>query len=317
MGIKHLTIEGYKSFSPAHPLSLALGRVTVFLGANGAGKSNLLSLFKLLPASGEQNVGVMSFYGSIAKTQTFRAEFQAEDGGVSSVAAHWNDGTVELVRNGRFPRASVYQFNDTSPQAAVKRAVSVYDCANMHGDGANLAAVLKRLRDEYGDYYKRIVTQIRRVMPQFGDFSLDDPQDRSNAILCWTDRGFPGIKFNPNQLSDGSLRFIALMTLLLLPPEMLPETIVLDEPEIGLHPKALRLLHGVVEMAAENCQILLSTQSSMFVNLFAAEEIVIVERDPSLNCSVARCLDVEKLELWLDDYSLSEVWEKNLIGGNP
>lgn len=318
MGIKKLRLEGYKSYSPAHPFDMSLGAITVLLGANGAGKSNLLSLFRSLKNDdGGSTFGVMSFYGSIARTKKISATFTADDDSVSELLVNWHDGSISKEVRGTLPRATVYQFNNTSPTSAMKQAVSVYDCAELHEDGSNLAAVLKRLRDEFPPYYKRIVAQMRRVMPQFGDFDLDDPRDEGNAILCWTDRAFPGVKFNPNQLSDGSLRFLALVTLMLLPRQMLPEVVVLDEPEIGLHPKALLLLHGVIEVASENCQIILSTQSSTFVNLFAAEEIIVVERDVVEGCSVAKRLDVAGLQTWLDEFSIAEIWEKNLFGGNP
>lgn len=319
MGIKQLRVEGYKSYSPAHPFDMALGRITVLLGANGAGKSNLLSLFRSLRNVGDSSCpfGALSFYGSIARTKKFSVTFTADDGRVSDWVVRWNDGSTSDEWRGDVPRARVYQFNNTSPTAGIKQVVSVYDCAQLQEDGSNLAAVLRRLRDEFPAYYKRIVVQMRRVMPQFGDFELDDPQDAGSAILCWTDQGFPGVKFNPNQLSDGSLRFLALLTLLLSPPSMLPETIVLDEPEIGLHPKALLLLHGMIEVASENCQVILSTQSSVFVNLFAAEEIVVVEHDAVEACSVAKRLDVAGLQSWLEEFSLAEAWEKNLFGGNP
>ena len=319
MGIKQLRVEGYKSYSPARPFDMALGKITVLLGANGAGKSNLLSVFRNLKhvGDGSSSFGVMSFYGSIAKTRKFSATFTADNGRIASWSVRWNDGSITDEWSGDVPRVRVYQFNNTSPTAGIKQEASVYDCAELQEDGSNLAAILRRLRDEFPQYYKRIVLQMRRVMPQFGDFDLDDPKDKGNAILCWTDRGFPGVKFNPNQLSDGSLRFLSLLTLLLSPPSMLPETIVLDEPEIGLHPKALLLLHGIIEVASENCQVILATQSSTFVNLFAAEEIVVVEHDDNEACSVAKRLDVAELRSWLEEFSLAEAWEKNLFGGNP
>ena len=318
MKIKHLKVEGYKSYSPLCPFDLPLGNVTVLLGANGAGKSNLLDLLKGLKNNLTASWGRMSFYGSVVKTKAFRATFTTEDGDVSSCSVYWDeDGGIREERQGRLPCVNVYQFNNTSPTSAMKEVVSVFDCAELHEDGSNLAAVLKRLRDDFPQYYNRIVFQIRRVMPQFGGFELDDPRDEGNAILCWKDRGFPMVKFNPNQLSDGSLRFIALITLLLLPQEMLPEIVLLDEPEIGLHPKALVLLHGIIKQASKKCQIVLTTQSGTFVNLFDPEEIVVVERDVIKGYSVAKRLNTPQLKSWLEEFSIAEIWEKNLFGGNP
>jgi len=123
--------------------------------------------------------------------------------------------------------------------------------------------------------------------------------------------------FGPHQISDGSLRFMCLATLLLQPPKFLPSVIILDEPELGLHPSAISVLRGMTKIASQHCQIVMATQSTRLVDEFEAKNIVIVERDDKENCSIYKTLDEEKLQTWLERYSLSELWEKNVLGGQP
>jgi predicted ATPase len=123
--------------------------------------------------------------------------------------------------------------------------------------------------------------------------------------------------FGPHQISDGSLRFMALATLLLQPPATLPSVIILDEPELGLHPSAISLLAGMVKTASQHCQIILATQSTGLIDEFDANSIVVVDRDEEEKCSIFKKLDEKNLQEWLEKYSLSELWEKNIFGGKP
>lgn len=121
--------------------------------------------------------------------------------------------------------------------------------------------------------------------------------------------------FGPHALSDGTLRFICLATLFLQPPEQLPATIVLDEPELGLHPYAIALLADMVRSAAQHTQVILATQSVTLVNQFEPEDILVVDRIQGK--SAFRRLGKEEMASWLEDYGLGDLWEKNLLGGRP
>ena len=172
--------------------------------------------------------------------------------------------------------------------------------------------------DEYTRYYDRIVRHIQRVMPQFGDFSLDTlPGNEKYVRLNWVDSSGSEYLFGPEQISDGSLRFMALTTLLLQPPDLLPKFIVLDEPELGLHPASIAELAGMIHTVAQKNQILVATQSTRFVDEFSPDDMVIVDRDETNRCSVFNKLDPVQLHDWLTSYSLSELWEKNVLGGQP
>lgn len=213
-----------------------------------------------------------------------------------------------------------YQFHDTSDTSRIKSRGYVEDASYLRNDAGNLAAFLRMLKAhvDYSRYYDRIIRHIQRVMPQFGDFSLDSiPGNESYVRLNWTDIRHSDYLFEPDQISDGSLRFMALAALLLQPPALLPKLIVLDEPELGLHPAAMAELTAMIKTASKNAQILVATQSTRLVDEFEPSQIVIVERDENCECSVFKQLNNEDLVDWLSRYSLSELWEKNVLGGQP
>ena len=154
--------------------------------------------------------------------------------------------------------------------------------------------------------------QLRRMIPGFQDFMLEP--ERDHILLRW--RGHdPEYIFGPHQLSDGSMRLMALSTLFLQPPEDLPNMIIVDEPELGLHPQAEALLAGLVRSVSSQCQVLLSTQSASFVDNFEPEDIIVCEMEGSE--SRFHRLTHGELGAWLEDYTLGEVWRKNVIGGQP
>jgi len=156
------------------------------------------------------------------------------------------------------------------------------------------------------------------VYPQFGDFDIEPSRlDGKKVLLNWREKGNTEYLFGPHQLSDGALRFMGLATLFLQPPDRLPSVIVIDEPELGLHPHAITVLSCLVHGVSDKCQVVLSTQSTRLVDEFDVEQIVVVERDSKGNCSRCRRPNFETLKEWVKQYSTSELWEKNVIGGRP
>jgi predicted ATPase len=208
---------------------------------------------------------------------------------------------------------AVYHFHDTSGTASVKHTGDLDDNYLLRPDGANLAALLYRLREKNPGDYSNIVDAIRLVFPFFDDFMLEPSRLNADRIrLEWRERG-SDTYFNASALSDGTLRFICLATLLLQPD--LPSTILLDEPELGLHPYAITILAELLRGAATKTQVIASTQSVGLVNQFEPEDVIVVEREDQQ--SVFRHLDRADMESWLDDYGLGDLWEKNIIGGRP
>ena len=369
MKLRHIAIKGFKSIDADIGLSLPLGNITVLLGANGSGKSNLVSFFNMLNFMttgalgqyvGQQGASRLLFYGP-KKTESISFELQFEDASpVDTYSASLSYGLPDRLfasekfsfeNNGlNIPEQYVlktndtasgvkedsrdiskfvysllsdirtYQFHDTSDSAKIKDRGYVDDAKYLRHDAGNLAAFLKMLQGHprYAKYYARIVRHIQRVMPQFGDFDLESiPGNKDYVRLNWKDSSGSDYLFDPHQISDGSLRFMALATLLLQPPDLLPKFIVLDEPELGLHPAAIAEFSGMVKIASQHAQVLLATQSTRLIDEFSPEELVIVERDENRNCSVFKKLNIEELSDWLARYSLSELWEKNVLGGRP
>lgn len=207
----------------------------------------------------------------------------------------------------------VYHFHDTSDTAGMKKYTSITDNHFLFDDASNLAAYLYLLKERATVFYDRIVKTIQLVIPFFKDFVLrPNPLNPDTIRLEWQDR-FSDKVFNASSLSDGSLRFICMATLLLQP--QLPKLIILDEPELGLHPTAISLLAGLLKKASHRSQVIVSTQSVNLVNEFEPENIIVVDRDQG--ASIFNTLEADKLEEWLNNYSLGDIWEKNVIGGMP
>ena len=179
-------------------------------------------------------------------------------------------------------------------------------------DAANLAAFLYRLKNFFKSSYDEIVETIRLVAPYFDDFVLE-PQEgnEEQIVLRWCQTGCEDV-FNASQLSDGTLRFICLATLLLQPHELQPATIIVDEPELGLHPYVITIFSEIVRQLSNEKQIMISTQSVELLNEFDAEDVIVVDRG-NTGSEFSR-LDPEQLKLWLDgDYTLGDLWKKNVL----
>jgi predicted ATPase len=207
----------------------------------------------------------------------------------------------------------VYHFHDTTESAGVKKFGSLADNLFLFEDASNLAAFLYLLKHTQEEYYERIVKTVQLVIPFFKDFVLrPNPLNEDNIRLEWNDK-YSDKTFTANELSDGSLRFICMATLLL--QKNLPKMILLDEPELGLHPSAITILAGLLRKASKRSQVIVSTQSVSLVNEFDAEDIIVVENKDAE--TTFKRLEPEKLETWLNDYALGDLWDKNIIGGNP
>jgi predicted ATPase len=209
---------------------------------------------------------------------------------------------------------SVYQFHDTSPSSRIKSENKISNSISLMNDARNLAAFLYRLKQVFSTEYSKILRNVQRVAPFVDDLVLAPNEfNDEQIILKWKQKGC-GDVFNASQFSDGTLRFICLATLLLQPAKLQPATIIIDEPELGLHPYALTIFAELVKKAATKKQIILATQSAELLDHFEPEDVIVVDRTE--NGSKFKRLDAEQLTAWLeDDYSLGELWNKNLFGG--
>ena len=370
-----IRLQGYRSFRREE---ITFGDVTVLLGANGSGKSNLVSFFELLwflstgalqryvvqRAGGSDSI----LYGGRRTTPQMCAEIEFADGdpadetqrtstyrirladaapdtlvfveervryhasGFESPqdillgAGHQECRLEEKAREGNrtcgvlvalLRNCRGYQFHDTSAQANIRKSRYLDDDSYLRSDAGNLAPYLHGMRSSRPDCYRRIVETVRLVFPAFGDFDLEPRTTRSREVLLnWRERGCPEYRLGPHQLSDGTLRFMALATLFLQPADSLPNVIIVDEPELGLHPYAIAVLAGMVRSVATKVQVVLATQSTRLVDEFDSSDIVVLEADGAEGTK-RRPLDPISLAEWLDEYSLGELWEKNHFGGRP
>lgn len=351
-----LQLAGWKSIRDA---KIELRPLNVLIGANGAGKSNLVSFFKLMNemmgSRLQVHVGTtggaesLLHYGS-KRTPAIEAEFRftAEQGqyrySLRLVPATGNslifdDEKVEFPLEGTkwtheegfgghqeselnakddFPdpswkliggylsRCRVFHFHDTSLLGPMRRDCLIDANRFLYPDAANLPAMLYLYRERYPTAYRRIVAAVKAVAPSFEDFVLEPLRlNPRNIALHWRAKG-ADYEFGPHQLSDGTLRAIALFTLLLQPEDDLPALIVLDEPELGLHPAALSVLADLLKSTARHSQLLIATQSTALIDHFEVDDIVTVNlRDGS---STFERLDPVRLKEWLEEYTLSELW---------
>ncbi len=207
----------------------------------------------------------------------------------------------------------VYHFHDTARDARLKQTHGLHDNFVLHRNAANLAAYLFRLQHKQPHVYRDIVKTVKLALPFFRDFVLkpETNQQGNNAIrLMWRHEN-DYEPFLADQLSDGSLRFICLVTALKQPEP--PRTIIFDEPELGLHPYALALLGSLLDSAAEDMQVIVATQSVSLINEFSIENLLVVELENGL--SAFSRLNESEFNLWLEDYTLGELWDKNVLGG--
>ena len=208
----------------------------------------------------------------------------------------------------------VYHFHDTSVTAQVRQASAVRDNLLLKPDGGNLAAFLRRLRERFPEAYRQIVETVRLAAPFFGDFVYREDK-AENIELEWFEANDPDTVCSPRQLSDGTLRFICLATLLLQPVQLQRDLMLIDEPELGLHPYAITLLAEMLQQASDSKQIIVSTQSANLISQLAPEDVVVVDRIDG--ASTFTRLDEESLKDWLEDYALGDLWQMNIFGGRP
>ena len=205
----------------------------------------------------------------------------------------------------------IYHFHDTGKLAPMRRYETIDDSNYLRFDAANIAPFLYDLKQYEKKAYEQIVDTIRLVTPFFDDFILE-PDGNEKVRLRWRQKG-SDYPFKPYHLSDGTLRFICLTTALLQPYP--PSTIIIDEPELGLHPYAVEILAELIQATSKRTQLIVSTQSPALVDYFEPEDIIVVNRKQG--ASVFERLNRRDLSSWLEDYSLGDLWRKNIVTGGP
>lgn len=364
--LKRIRVEGFKSIKK---LDLPMRDINILVGANGAGKTNLISLFTFLSCLSQGKLqqyikteggAERFFHFSTRNTERIKLDLEIGNNGynVEFLPNRDDDSLVFDVESCRridspgsspwslysrkgesglatedlsgqpvkyytkkyLDQCRVYHFHDTGSQAGFKTRKPLDDYYYLEENAANIAPFLYELKTSHHDYdqqsYNQIVCAVQSVAPFFHDFYLEPtgkPGDK-NILLRWEHANHRS-PFSANALSDGTARFICLATLLLQPVYARPGTIILDEPELGLHPAALCVLADIIRSISAETQVICSTQSVVFANFFSPEDFIVTELKDGV--SVFERLEREQVEQWLDEYGMGEIWSKNLIGGRP
>lgn len=341
--LKEIHVEGFKSIKK---MDLELKPLNIIIGANGAGKSNFIDVFKMIRTYKEGNLEryVKSAGGAnrllhlgTKETKEIRAgiyfgkknmrycidlKWDERDAfyGSAKETGHINEQGIDFHLSQAFEQRLTsfrcFHFNDTTNSSPLKQGkLLVGDNIYLQEDGGNLASILYKLKksEKLHGYYDRIVSAVQIVAPYFDDFVLEP--DGRYLSLRWKQKN-SDILFEAFDFSDGTIRFIALATLLMTPLNMMPDTILIDEPELGLHPLALKILAEMMQAAArQGKQVIATTQSVTLINQFAPEDIIVADRKD--NQSVFSRLNKKDVKAWLNKYALGEIWEQNVIGGTP
>lgn len=347
--INTISIEGWRSIKN---VEVTLGKINILLGANGSGKSSFLSAFELLRAIAnnnlqhyiEKNGGAnQNFHYGTKITDHVMLGIHIENRhkynyflmagkddnvilnnipdksiylegftSVHSDVAEYEKTPYLKEKLGELQNHFIlYHFQDTGDTSPLKRVSDIYQTRYLHPDGDNLAAYLYEIKNTHPKNYESIITAIQFAFPDFKDFIFRKTGE--NVRLLWNDIYAEHYDFPLSALSDGTLRFIALSTLLLQPNP--PKFIIIDEPELGLHPEAIGILAELIKLASAASQLLISTQSVQLVDCFTPDDILIAEKEHG-ETKITRP-DTEELKDWLKDYTLGEIWRKNIMGGNP
>jgi predicted ATPase len=359
--INKIQINGYKTI---RELDFRLRCINILIGANGVGKSNFISFFKLIQNLYEcsletysMQVGaenILHFGSKVTKLIYGYLQFDNTNGYEFTLMPRRNDSlfildesvlfrnstdygdewpTYNISSNSKEATISsdnsqkiskyvrehlksfrIYHFHDTSASARIKQKGKIDDNKSLNADASNLAAYLYLLQEKHPKEFKRIELIIQSVAPFFEKFILKPDRLKEDMIqIEWKEKN-SDMYLDASNISDGTLRFMALATLLLQPHT--PEVIIIDEPELGLHPFAINKLAGLIKKISSNCQIIVATQSMSLIDNFEPEDIITIDRAEGQ--SVLNRLDGEKLKIWLDEYhSLGTLWNKNIIGGTP
>jgi predicted ATPase len=353
-----IEIKGYKSICN---VSVQLNPINILIGANGAGKSNFLSLFEFLNHLYERKLkqyialegGEEKFLHKGSKiTNKIEVKikfglntysFVIEKGNESFIfvaenlwydknpyinnpinISDYKDEAKIKIYDETLPRAKYtqqhlesfrkYHFHDTGKNSPFTKTSHIEnDIYFLYEQGNNLAAFLYTIKNQHPLNYKLIIKTIQSIAPFFNDFYFQ-PNENNYLKLQWQDK-YTSTIYGVNDFSDGTLRFIALTTLFLQPN--LPKTIIIDEPELGLHPFAIAKLAGMIQSAAaKHSQIIIATQSTELLNHFKPEDVITVDQKDGE--TVFKRLKEDELKIWLEDYSLGDLWKRNIIqSGQP
>ena len=347
--LDYITIKGFKSIKSIEKLELR--PINLLIGANGAGKSNFISAFEFLRSvliASEDSItpkdGVverMLHFGSQKTSEiqfglffpdddsevkitlkrtladTFLVDFDFELNGVSNLSENFFDVyDFEMARTiRRLTGWKVFRFHHSGSFSPLRRTQHLSTNRRLQPSGSNLPSMLYLFQEKFPTNYSVILKTVQQVAPFIKSFVLHPMSLNESKIRLEWEHTQSEDYLDVSSLSDGTLRFIALAVLFLQPVELRPSIILIDEPELGLHPAAITLLASMLKQASVDTQVIVSTQSALLLDHFEPEDVLVA--DCIDGGTQLRRLSSEDLDVWLEDYSLGQLWEKNYLGGRP
>ena len=345
--MESIEIKGFKSIKNA---KVELAPINILIGANGAGKSNFISFFEFLDSlynkKLQEYVGLRggiekflhkgtqpstSIEGQIKFTDginaySFKIEKTPDTFAFTNEILWYNNDPLVYhlfekeasVKNNTWYRAKFiqkfiqghkkYHFHDTGKDSPFNSTTNIdNDSLELYSRGENIAPILSKIKERHPKIYNRIIKTIQQIAPYFLDFVLQ-PNENGFIKLYWRDK-YSEYVYGVSDFSDGTIRFIALAVLFMQPK--LPDTIIIDEPELGLHPQAIGYLSGLIHAASTQSQIIIATQSAELISDFEPEDIICVDQKDGMT-EFSR-LNSESLSVWLADYSMGDLWRQNII----
>ncbi len=345
---QQLTRIGIEGFRSIEKIDIPLDRINLLIGPNGSGKSNVLGIFELLHAVtlgrlqtfiGDNGGTEILFRYGTARTESIR------------ITAGFGDSVYEVVlttdENRRCKIANEQLILAAGEKTLTLRSRNTYETGILTGIGEDpscesfrlhlqswtiyrfrqrcvnhdedeLIRFLSMLKTTEQDHYTKIIDTIRLVFPQFSDFIFRE--EKGKQSVYWMDKTSGGYAFPLSALSGGTARFVALAVLLIQP--FPPKLILIDEPELGLHPFAVAALADLIKFAGQRSQIIVSTQSVQLLNAFDPEtedaegcSILIVENHNGATSVTPTTPEI--LADWIEEYSIGELWQMNILGGKP
>ncbi|MDR3331626.1 MAG: AAA family ATPase [Synergistaceae bacterium] len=346
--LSRVLIKGYKLFEDCE---VKLERLNVLIGPNGGGKSSFIEFFNLIShifdghlqeyvahsggpdamlrfgrevtreISSELVFGSRSYRFAISPAEDGRMVFSEEavyhgdKCEFSAGSGHFESRIREFSQEIPNVRCQMFHFQDVSAASAIRQPHPLKCDGKLSPDGGNLAAYLYALKEEHNSDYQRVLKRLQIIAPFFEDFFLEpDDDDPASIRLRWLERG-NSQPLDARLMSDGMLRFASILTVFRYPKERRLDTLIIDEPDIGLHPKALELIYHIIFVVSNYRQVIISTQSTELLNKFNAEDIIILDRKGG-RTTLSR-LDTDELEEWLSNRTISEIWANSIIGGLP
>ncbi len=204
-----------------------------------------------------------------------------------------------------------YHVLDVGPRAPVKLPQPMKPATLPGADGEDLVPYLYYLREGDKDRFDAILDSLRTAFPDFEELNFP-PVAAGVLAMTWKDKKIPTKPIFLNELSEGTLRFLWLVSLLQSPS--LSTITMIDEPEVSLHPELLSLLADLMREASNRTQLIVATHSDRFIRFLRPEEVVVMDIDDD-GGTTATWADSLDLERWLAEYSLDEVWRMGRMGG--